>query len=944
MKRHVMLLAVVMCWPGCVGPDMNGPGKVSPVDPDEQESTVTREDIASWVREADWLISPLLPAPEGATRVGVLVELQYPSDMPAMEARILGGGTALTDWAPMIVTWSEGAQHVAIRDFEVVGDGAELRIPVGAIDAIRMLQWNAVIPGDPGEEESSDDDHTMTFPIRAELQGLGIVTREMWGARATRCSSADTKTKMAIHYTVTPSTDPAARVRAIQIYHQDTRGWCDIGYHFLVGVDGSIYEGRPLHLIGAHVASHNTGNIGISFIGCFQPGSCSSMGPTVPPEQMIDAGGRLLGTLSDLFGIPLDTDRVRGHRDYPGASTDCPGDNLYVRIDDMLAIGNHSGLDAPPADPPEDPPPDDPPPGTSCEALGCDACEASAGCDWCASGGACLDGTEACVWRGEVSTTTCWDALWPCAVATCWNPTATIETCGTWSIEEDFSSGAYSVHRYWATLPAGNPVTLRLQRTLGTYAPAILVSDRAGRMIYGGGPTALSAGVAVTDVTDGRTGDVAEVTLESATPVDALVYVTGWQILDAAFTGSLPTTSRYSLSAAQDCSPDVPDDPPPGGVCDGLACGVCETSAGCTWCASRGVCADETAACSWTGEVGTTECWDALWPCAVATCWNPTATFSTCGAWIMDEDFSSGAYSVHRYGAFIPTGGPVTLRLERTDGTFQPALVVADRAGRVISGGEAAALHPTVTAPSAVDGRTGAFASVTLEASAATDVYVYVTGWSILDAGFAGSLPTSVRYRFSATHDCSGGTDPPVLDDTYGGLTQSGSEIPREGLYNATLHSVVGLWYEPYGMVVSHDGQDWVSGSVSWFGGPSDTGVSSTETGAITGEVLRSLNDPLHPDPATLAASPEDYYYVAMRWNYTPNGRTWWQDARLVVLDPATGTRVVVRPVDWGPNTSTGRIIDLSPQSMDDLGVSTDDTVYVAFAPPGTPLGIVPPG
>jgi hypothetical protein len=51
--------------------------------------------------------------------------------------------------------------------------------------------------------------------------------------------------------------------------------------------------------------------------------------------------------------------------------------------------------------------------------------------------------------------------------------------------------------------------------------------------------------------------------------------------------------------------------------------------------------------------------------------------------------------------------------------------------------------------------------------------------------------------------------------------------------------------------------------------------------------------------------------------------------------------RVVVRPADWGPNTSTGRVMDLSPQTLADLGLSTDDTAVIAFALPGTPLGIV---
>ena len=126
-----------------------------------------------------------------------------------------------------------------------------------------------------------------------------------------------------------------------------------------------------------------------------------------------------------------------------------------------------------------------------------------------------------------------------------------------------------------------------------------------------------------------------------------------------------------------------------------------------------------------------------------------------------------------------------------------------------------------------------------------------------------------------------------------------------------------------------------------WFGGPRDTGVGATETMAISGEVCRSLNSPVDASDATIATRPGDFYFAAMRWSYTPNGRTFWRDARILVRNPRTGVRVVVRPADWGPNTSTRRILDLSPEAIEDLGLTTDDEAQVAFAAPGTPLGVV---
>jgi N-acetylmuramoyl-L-alanine amidase len=44
------------------------------------------------------------------------------------------------------------------------------------------------------------------------------------------------------------------------------RGWSDIGYHFVIYLDGSVHEGRPLERIGAHTIGHNSA-IGVCYIG-----------------------------------------------------------------------------------------------------------------------------------------------------------------------------------------------------------------------------------------------------------------------------------------------------------------------------------------------------------------------------------------------------------------------------------------------------------------------------------------------------------------------------------------------------------------------------------------------------------------------------------------------------------------------------------------------------
>tara|TARA_R110002020_G_scaffold471284_1_gene698209 strand:- start:6526 stop:7251 length:726 start_codon:yes stop_codon:yes gene_type:complete len=67
------------------------------------------------------------------------------------------------------------------------------------------------------------------------------------------------------HCTATPEGKDFT-VADIRAWHKQ-RGWSDIGYHYVVYRDGRIMLGRPVGQVGAHVAGHNTGTIGCSYVG-----------------------------------------------------------------------------------------------------------------------------------------------------------------------------------------------------------------------------------------------------------------------------------------------------------------------------------------------------------------------------------------------------------------------------------------------------------------------------------------------------------------------------------------------------------------------------------------------------------------------------------------------------------------------------------------------------
>lgn len=332
-RSHRALLALVLAA-GC---SPEAPAALPTPADDIPEATLFAAAIAALPADGAFVRAEL-DAPLGASRVGALLVLADPdAPAPALFARGLGDDGAPGAWRSLEVTWREGSQLVLRADLDVLARVAELRLPRDA--AIEELTWSALVPL-PDVAPSRADVAAHRLPLRAEIAALGVVARETWGARATRCTDGDaSKRRMAIHHTVSqPSGDPASRLRGIQAYHMDSRGWCDIGYHFLVSIDGRLWEGRPIQYLGAHVGGHNSGNIGISFIGCFHSSSCGGIEtPHVPPEEMISGGAGLVRGLGDLYGITPSSTTVLGHRDHPGQSTSCPGDHLHRRLDDLRA-------------------------------------------------------------------------------------------------------------------------------------------------------------------------------------------------------------------------------------------------------------------------------------------------------------------------------------------------------------------------------------------------------------------------------------------------------------------------------------------------------------------------------------------------------------------------------------------------------------------------------
>jgi hypothetical protein len=224
-----------------------------------------------------------------------------------------------------------------------VGSATGVEIAVyGKGSAPADLEVSAIDPGESSYDLAAADGGQVTGGPGSFPSIPNVITRRQWGADESlgdECwdpKYGRTFKAVIVHHTAGSNDytrdESAAIVRGIYAYHTQSRGWCDIGYNFLIDRFGDVFEGRdggirrPVR--GAHSGDYNVNTTGISLMGNFDVAY-----PTRAMKQSLVSliAWRLGTAYHHAYGKPFIYDhkinRISGHRDV--MATACPGRYVY---------------------------------------------------------------------------------------------------------------------------------------------------------------------------------------------------------------------------------------------------------------------------------------------------------------------------------------------------------------------------------------------------------------------------------------------------------------------------------------------------------------------------------------------------------------------------------------------------------------------------------------
>jgi len=114
--------------------------------------------------------------------------------------------------------------------------------------------------------------------------------------------------------------------REIKAWHM-ANGWKNIGYHYVILLDGTVEKGRPESVQGAHVKGYNSMSIGICYVGGIDNNGKPKDTRT---NAQMEAMENLIYDLLEKYPKA----KIMGHNEFPGVKKACPSFDVRKWVND----------------------------------------------------------------------------------------------------------------------------------------------------------------------------------------------------------------------------------------------------------------------------------------------------------------------------------------------------------------------------------------------------------------------------------------------------------------------------------------------------------------------------------------------------------------------------------------------------------------------------------
>lgn len=131
-----------------------------------------------------------------------------------------------------------------------------------------------------------------------------------------------------VHHTASTKDFTPEEINSMHI----RQGMNGIGYHLYIRKDGSVYQGRPFEMVGAHAEGYNWESVGVCLSGNFEIEE--------PTRKEVESLGECLSMLKGMFPSAS----IIPHSNLN--ATACPGKNLLKRLGRII-----TSLSTPPEKP-----------------------------------------------------------------------------------------------------------------------------------------------------------------------------------------------------------------------------------------------------------------------------------------------------------------------------------------------------------------------------------------------------------------------------------------------------------------------------------------------------------------------------------------------------------------------------------------------------------------